>query len=139
MSFGWSASDISACIKLIIRIGKALNDSSGSELQFQTTVKFLNGVETTTQGLRTVLLKRPGLTSEPALREHADTLMQAVTRFRRKIEGYDTSLGERATSLAAKKAWKKIQLELFGHVEELRIEISHPQRVVNDLINLQAL
>lgn len=140
MSFGWSANDVAECIKLLIKIGNALKDSGGSAAEYQSAVEFLKGVETTAQGLETILQNYPGeLTFEGAFREHATNLMIAVTNFRKKTEGYDASLGINATTSEPKKAWKKIKLALFGHIEELRVAISHPQRVVNDLIALQAL
>ena len=44
-----------------------------------------------------------------------------------------------ATTSGPKKAWKKIKLALFGHIEELKVAVSYPQSVVNNLIDLQVL
>jgi hypothetical protein len=139
MSFGWSVGDIAECILLLIKVGNALKDSGGSAAEYQDAVEFLKGVETTVQGVETILQKDPDLSFQADFREHATTLMTAVTRFREKTEGYDTSLGVNATTSGAKKTWKKIKLLLFGHIEELKVAISYPQSVVNDLIGIQAL
>jgi hypothetical protein len=48
-------------------------------------------------------------------------------------------LGANATTSGPKKAWKKIKLDLFGHIEELKVAVSYPQSVVNNLIGLQVL
>ena len=55
MSFGWSAGDIAECIKLLIKIGNALRETSGSTAEYQSAVDFLKGVETTVQGVETII------------------------------------------------------------------------------------
>ena len=139
MTFGWSAGDIAECVKLLIKIGNALKDSGGSAAKYQNAVDFLKGVETTVQGVDNILQSHPDLTFQTAFEEHATNLMTAVNHFRKKTEGYDTSLGANATTSEAKKAWKKIKLALFAHIEELKVAVSYPQSVVNNLIGLQAL
>lgn len=139
MSFGWSASDIAECIKLLVKVGNALKDSGGSAAEYQSAVDFLKGVETTVQGVDNILQNHPDLKYQAAFEEHATNLMTAVTHFREKTDGYDTSLGANATTSKTKKTWKKIKLALFGHVEELKLAVSYPQSVVNDLIGLQGL
>lgn len=139
MSFGWSASDIAACVRLLIKIGDALNDSDGSTAQYQSAVNFLKGVETTVQVVQNIIQNHPGLTFEANFKENATKLIAEVTRFKQKTESYDTSLGANATTSQAKKTWKEIKLALFGHIEELKRAITYPQSVVNDLVGLQAL
>ncbi|KAF8860546.1 hypothetical protein BDZ45DRAFT_308812 [Acephala macrosclerotiorum] len=139
MSFGWSAGDIAQCVKLLIKIGKSLKDSGGSAAEYQDAVDFLKGVETTVQGVEDILQNHPNLTFQAAFQEHATNLIAAVTRFGKKTEGYETSLGVNPTTSEAKKAWKKVKLALFGHIKELRSDILYPQSIVNNLIGLQAL
>ncbi|KAH7354999.1 hypothetical protein BKA65DRAFT_232501 [Rhexocercosporidium sp. MPI-PUGE-AT-0058] len=139
MSFGWSAGDIAECVKLLIKIGQALKESGGSTDEYQHAVDFLKGVETTVRGVEAIFLNHPNLTFRPAFQEHTTTLITAITHFRRKTEGYESSLGVNPTTTGAKKAWKKIKLALFEDIEQLKADISYPQSVVNDLIGLQAL
>jgi hypothetical protein len=139
MSFGWSAGDIAECVKLLIKIGQALKESGGSTDEYQHAVDFLKGVETTVRGVEAIFLNHPNLTFRPAFQEHTTTLTTAITHFRRKTEGYESSLGVNPTTTGAKKAWKKIKLALFEDIEQLKADISYPQSVVNDLIGLQAL
>lgn len=139
MSFGWSASDIAECVKILIKVRKALKDSDGSVAEYQRAVDFLKGVETIVQGVEDISQNHPDLTFQTAFQEHAANLITAVTNFRRKTEGYDTSLGIHATTSEAKKAWKKIKLALFGHIEELKSDILYPQSIVDTLIGLQAM
>ena len=139
MSFGWSAGDIAECVKLLIKIGKALKDSGGSIAEYQNAVGFLKGVETTVQGVENIIQNNPDLAFQDAFQEHAKNLMTALTHFKKKTEGYDASLGANARTSEAKKTWKKIKLALFGHIEELKSAVLYPQRVVNYLVGLQAL
>lgn len=139
MSFGWSASDVAECVKILIKVGKALKDSGGSAAKYQSAISFLKGVETTVQGVEVIFRNQPGLTFEADFQEHGTNLIAAVTHFRKQTEGYDTSLGVNPTSSDLKKAWKKIKLALFIHIEELKLEILYPQSIVNDLIGLQNL
>ncbi|KAN0122898.1 hypothetical protein V8E51_001224 [Hyaloscypha variabilis] len=139
MAFRWSAGDIAECVKLLIKIGTVLKDSRDSTAEYQSTVDFLKGVETTVQGVGNILQNHPGLTLQAAFEEHAAALLAAVTRFKEKIEGYDASLGANATASKTKKTWREIRLTLFGHIEELKLAVSYPQSVVNDLIGLQGL
>jgi hypothetical protein len=139
MSFGWSAGDIAQCVQLLINIRKALKDSGGSAAEYQSAVDFLKGVETTVQGVEGIFQNHPDLTFQTAFQEHLTNLLTAVTRFRKKTEGYDTSLGANPTTSEAKQAWKKIKLALFGHIEELKSDILYPQSIVNNLIGLQLL
>jgi len=92
MSFGWSVGDIAECITLLIKIGNALQDPGDSAAEYQSAVDFLKGVETTVLGVENILQNHPDLPFQTALQEHATNLMTAVTHFRKKIEGYDTSL-----------------------------------------------
>jgi hypothetical protein len=139
MSFGWSVGDIAECITLLIKIGKALHDPGGSVAEYHSTVDFLKGVETTVQGVENILQNHLDLSFQAAIQEHTTTLMTAVTHFRKKIAEYDNSLGANATTSVPKKTWKKIKLAIFGHIDELKVAVSYPQSVVNNLIDLQAL
>jgi hypothetical protein len=139
MSFGWSVGDIAECVMLLVKIGNALKDYGGSAAEYQSAVDFLKGLETTVLGVENILQNHPDLSFQAAFQEHATNLMTAVTHFRKKTEGYDTSLGANATTSGPKKAWKKIKLALFGHIKELKVAVSYPQSVVNNLIDLQVL
>ena len=137
MSFGWSVGDIAECITLLIKIGNALKDHGGSAAEYQSAVDLLKGVETTVQGVENILQNYPDLAFEIAFQKYATALMTAVAHFRKKTEGYDTSLGANATTSGPKKTWKKIKLALFVNIEELKSAVSYPQSIVNNLICLQ--
>lgn len=139
MSFGWSAGDIAECVKVLVKIGNALKDSGGSKAEYQDAVKFLQGVEATVQGVEAIVQNHPDLKLGPTVEDHARNLFAAVTHFREKTERYDTSLGVNATASKAKKVWKEIQFALFGHIQELKVAVSHPQSVLNNMIVLQVL
>jgi len=139
MSFRLSAGDITECVKLLTKIGTVLKDSRDSTAEYQSAVNFLKGVETTVQGVGNILENHQGLSFQAPFEEHATALLAAVTHFKEKTEGYDSSLGENATASEPKKTWKKVRLALFGHIEELKLAVTYPQSVVNDLIGLQGL
>src|ERR1700738_2095527 len=54
MSFGWSAGDIVAALKLVQQIGSALNDSGGASSEFQDTLSFLQTLSRTLQHLNSL-------------------------------------------------------------------------------------
>ena len=139
MSFGWSAGDIAECVKLLIKIGTALKDSGGSTDEYQCAVEFLKGVETTVQGVENIIQNHPDLPFQDAFQQNVTNLITSVTHFRDKTKGYDTSLGANATTSETKKTWKKIKLTLVGHIAELKLAISYPQSVLNNLLVVQAL
>jgi hypothetical protein len=139
MSFGFSAGDIAECIKLFVKIGKALKESGGSAAEYQNAMEFLEGVERTVQIVERLLETHQDLPHRNDLEIYTTRLVSVVTHFREKMEGYETSLGANPTSSQVKKAWKKIKLELFGNVEKLRSDISYPHDVVNTLVALQSL
>lgn len=139
MSFGWSVGDIAECVKLFIKIGHALKDSNGSIAEYQEAVEFLKDVETTVQKVEAAFQDNPEFKHGPAFEDSARNLSAAVIRFRRKIEGYDKSLGINATDSGRKKALKKIKLALFVDIEELKGSVAHSQVVLNGLMALQVL
>ncbi|KAE9374246.1 hypothetical protein N431DRAFT_371699 [Stipitochalara longipes BDJ] len=139
MSFRWSVGEVAECVKLLLKIRAAFKDPDGSAAEYQSAVDFLKGVETTVQGVEKILQDHPNLTFQADFQEHAANLMDAVAHFKTKTQGYDTSLGVNPTTSDAKKAWKKIKLALFGHIEELKSAVLYPQSIVNNLIDLQAL
>ncbi|KAE8448977.1 hypothetical protein EG329_008773 [Mollisiaceae sp. DMI_Dod_QoI] len=154
MSFGWSVGDIAECVKLFIKIGHALKDSNGSIAEYQRSqfpdlslprtqareaVEFLKDVETTVQKVEAAFQDHPEFKHGPAFEDSARNLSAAVIRFRRKIEGYDKSLGINATDSGRKKALTKIKLALFVDIEELKGSVAHSQVVLNSLMALQVL
>jgi len=139
MSFGFSAGDIAQCIKLLVRIGKAIKDSDDSAAEYQSAVKFLEGVERTVQVVEGLLHNHQDLTYRNDLETLAIQLVTTVTQFREKTEGYETSLGVNPTTSWAKKARKRVQLNLFGDIDQLKSDVSYPQSNLNDLICVQVL
>ena len=134
-----SAGNITDCVKLCFKLGKALKDSGGSIAKYQNAFELLQGMEKTVQGVKALLQKHPEAEFRDDLEKHAENLINAVTHFRDKIEGYDNSLGASATAPEFKKAYKKIKFALFGDIEELQDAVSHPQKVLSSLLQLQEL
>jgi hypothetical protein len=139
MSFGWSAGDIVAAIDTLITIGKALKESGGSATEFQNAIVFITGVGKTVTGIRTILQANPDLVWEADLAEQATNLKTAVEEFHKKVKKYDASLGIDTKRAKIKRIPKEIQFALVGHVNELRVEVTQPQQVLDVFINLQAL
>lgn len=139
MSFGFSAGDIAECIKLLVKIGKALRESGGSAAEYQAAIKFLEGVERTVQVVEGLSEKDHDLTYRTDLEVYTTQVISAVTDFREKTQRYETSLGANPTASQVKKTWKKVKFELLENIEKLKSDILYPLRVLEFLTALESL
>ncbi|EQB53144.1 hypothetical protein CGLO_07165 [Colletotrichum gloeosporioides Cg-14] len=98
MSFGWSAGDIAAAIKLVYNVYEALDSSAGASRDYRDAVTFLKSLIHTLNTLT-------GLAdweAYPAYREdikrQVELIRSTVTEFLQSIEKYESSLGRSAKS-----------------------------------------
>jgi hypothetical protein len=138
MSFGWSAGDILAAANFCRIVGKALHDSKGSKSDFQSAAQYIETVAKTLDGLVSTTRSNPDLSWETGLVEQVNILRTAITAFEDRIAKYEASLNKNPT----RKKWQTVPREIqfaFSSVKELQRDISQPQLVLNNFINIQTL
>jgi hypothetical protein len=139
MSFGWSVGDIALVTKTVVKVGKALRESGGSASEYQDAVNFLTSIEQMLRGLETLLLEHPNLRWEAELKEQGNNIKAAIKSFTRKIEKYNSSLGEGTNRSKARRMPREVQFALSDQVKELRAHVTQPQVVLDNFIALQVL
>jgi hypothetical protein len=138
MSFGWSAGDILAAANFCRIIGKALHDSKGSKSDFQSAAQYIDAVAKTLDGLVSTIRSNADLPWEAGIVEQVNILRTAITAFEEKIAKYEASLKKDSK----RKKWQTVPREIqfaFSSVKELQRDISQPQLVLNNFINIQTL
>jgi hypothetical protein len=142
MSFGWSAGDIDAALKLLHQIGSALRDSGGASSDFQDTLLFLQTLSRTLEHLN--VLQATPLDSDVVdnLREQYNHIRVPLTAFLDDVGGrFGPSLSvqnERNKILAAPR---KIQWELSTSkkVKRLQDRVAVPMASVGLMLGHQIL
>jgi hypothetical protein len=140
MSFGWSAGDVVAGVKLFVKIGKALKDSGGSKSEYQDAVGFLESVSSIITGLQQIRDSNPELEWGEGLVTQSNVVMSVVKAFkdRTNIDKYEKSLGASSQRSRVQTIGKEIQFELSS-VKRLQSDISQPLVVLNNFLSLQTM
>src|SRR6266536_4306743 len=113
MSFGWSAGDIVAALKLLHQIGVALKASGGASSEFQGTYAFLQTLSRTLQNLNA--LQATPLDSDVAenLREQCDHVRVPLAEFLDDVgRRFGPALGVHSTKNWVLTVPRKIQWAL---------------------------
>jgi len=142
MSFGWSAGDIVAALKLLHQIGSALRDSSGASSNFQDTLSFLQTLSRTLEHLN--VLQAAGLDSDVAdnLREQCDQIRVPLATFLNDVGArFESSLGVKSERNKIIAAPRKIQwaLSTSKKVKRLQQQIAVPMASVGIMLGQQIL
>jgi hypothetical protein len=142
MSFGWSAGDIVAALKLLHQIGSALRDSGGASSDFQDTLSFLQTLSRTLEHLN--VLQAAGLDSDVAniLREQYDEIRVPLATFLKDVGArFEPSLGVKGERNKILAAPRKIQwaLSTSKKVRRLQEQIAVPMSSVGILLGQQIL
>lgn len=137
---GWSAGDVAAGVELLVRVGKALKESSGSKTEYQDAVEFLESVSRLIASLSNIRNNNPQLKWEDGLVTPSNTVMSVIKSFKgkTKLDKYDKSLGSNSGRNKMQTILREIQFELSS-VKKLKSEISQPLVVLNNFLNLQTL
>lgn len=88
MSFGWSAGDIIATLKLLHQIRSAIRDSGGASSDFQDTLSFLQTLSRTLQHLN-------ASQATPFNPELADNLREQCDHIRAPLAAFLNDVGSR--------------------------------------------
>ncbi|PMD14458.1 hypothetical protein NA56DRAFT_664780 [Hyaloscypha hepaticicola] len=114
MSFGWSAGDLVAAVKLLYQIGSALRESGGASSDFRDTLSFLQTVSQTLKHLN--LLQTTPLEAQIAesLREQCDHIREPLSAFLKDVEKkFEPKIGFKSDCKKILAAPRMVQWALF--------------------------
>jgi hypothetical protein len=142
MSFGWSAGDLVAALKLLHQIGSALRDSGGASSDFQETISFFQTLSRALEHLN-VLRSKP-LDPEIAeqLREQCDHIRVPLVTFLEDVGGkFELSLGAKSRRNKLFAAPRMIQwaLSTSKKVKRLQDRIAVPMASMSVMLSQQIL
>jgi hypothetical protein len=140
-AFGWSAGDLVASIKIVIRIAGALKESGGAKADFQEATEFLFGLEITLHNLKSI---SPVLTipsQEYTVQQEVKRISEPLKAFFTKVEKFDRCLGSGSKIGFFRTVPKKLQwaMGVSKEVISLRDRISIPMGSLGILLHTQNL
>jgi hypothetical protein len=140
-AFGWSAGDLVASIKIVIKIAGALKDSGGAKTDFQEAIEFLFGLEITLQNLKSIspILTIPS--QEYIVQQEVKKISEPLKEFFARVEKFDKCLGSGSKLGFWRTVPRKLQwaIGVSKEVISLRDRISIPMASLGILLHTQNL
>jgi hypothetical protein len=136
MSFGWSAGDIFAAIKLVNQITSCIGDIGGAREHFQELVAELQGLEDALTEIAKLASLSDHIPEIAALKFASSNCEDTLQRFYDKIRPFQDSLGSTTKSkwkasprmvrweLLVKKDIPELRTYLVAHVGYLNMRLS---------------
>lgn len=139
--FGWSVGDLVASLQLVVKIAGALKETGGAKSDYQESIEFLLGLETTLQNLRSVAPSLVNQPQESAVQLEAKKIVKPLSIFLAKIQNFHGALGLESKRSPWRTAPRKVQWAIFvsKEVKKLRDRISVPMFSLNILLQSQTL
>ncbi|TVY49065.1 hypothetical protein LOCC1_G001366 [Lachnellula occidentalis] len=139
--FGWSVGDLVASLQLVVKIAGALKETGGAKSDYQESIDFLFGLETTLQNLRSVAPILVNQSQETAVQLEAQKIVKPLSIFLAKIQKLNGDLGLESKRNPWRTAPRKVQWAVFvsKEVKKLRDRISVPMFSLNILLQSQTL
>ncbi|RYP56831.1 hypothetical protein DL771_011606 [Monosporascus sp. 5C6A] len=136
MSFGWSAGDIAAALRLVYNLYEALDSCDGAAKEYCETVFFLEDLTRTLEPLKTFTAWGAYPTYEKEIREQVEFIRGPVDEFLQAILKYEPSLGPRAKAGHHRHIRRKLQWYIFMSKKTLalRNKIESHMRVLDSLM-----
>jgi len=138
MSFGWSAGDLIAAIKLIRGVAQALDDVRGAKGEFNDTISYLGTVTRTLEPLLT--FSSSSFELDPHCKkdiiEQVNHIKTPIQEFLRSARKYECSFGEQSRNGRLSNVRRKLQWRLFmtGEVKTLRSKTKDHLQVLDTLM-----
>jgi len=113
MSFGWSAGDIAAAIKLLVNLVEALHSSDGAAGDYREAVGFLTDLKRTLEPLQTFTALNAHPSYADDIRIQVERIKVPVEAFLKAVLKYEPSLGAKAAPGHHRNVGRKLQWFLF--------------------------
>lgn len=121
MSFGWSAGDIVAAIKLTSQVITSVQSVGGARDSFQELVSELHGLSRALNEIADLAATSPDVREIVALKFASCNCGGSLERFLERIRPFDASLGTNSTSrLKAAPRMVRWELLIKKDIPELR-------------------
>src|ERR1700733_11817688 len=91
--FGWSAGDVVLAGKLIAKITKALKETGGARDDYQESIQFLSGLETTLKNLEAAGSVLPQTAAAQETIQQTEKIVNALAPLLRDCRRFESSLG----------------------------------------------
>jgi hypothetical protein len=140
-AFGWSVGDLVASFQLVVKIAGALKETGGAKSDYQESIEFLLGLETTLQNLHSIAPILVNPSQENAAQLEVQKIVKPLYLFLAKVDKFDGALGSESKRGPWRTAPRKLQWAMFvsKEVKKLRDRISVPMFSLNILLQSQTL
>lgn len=140
MSFGWSAGDVAAALKLLYRLGNSLRESGGASSDYQDTIAFLQTFSQTIQHLHAIQATSLDPPIAQTLRDQCGQIRGPLQAFLEDANKFESSLGLNKR----KKLWgigRNIQWEVAmkNKVKALQNRVEVPVASISIILGQQVL
>ena len=135
-AFGWSVGDLVASLQLVVKIAGALKETGGAKSDYQESIEFLLGLETTLQNLQSIAPILVNQSQENAVQLEVQKIVKPLSIFLAKVQKFDGALGSESKRSPWRTAPRKVQWAIFVSKEakKLRDRISVPMFSLNILL-----
>jgi hypothetical protein len=138
MSFGWSAGDIVAALKLLYKTGSALKDLGGASSNFQDIYSFLQTLSQTLEHLNALQATPFDPDLSKNLREQCDQIRVPLAKFLADVERrFEPALGLNSQNNRILTAPRKIQWALLTSkkIKRLQDRITVPMAAIGLILS----
>jgi hypothetical protein len=136
-SFGWSAGDIVAAIKVVATIISALKDAGGASRQYQQTVQDLEMLEIVLRHLENVKCNDPTFAQANAICARSQASQRALRDLLDGFQKFEKTLGSGAPTGWHRGAHRKVQWALFASKELNKLQASLGMQLQSTMFLLQ--
>lgn len=136
--FGFSVGDVLAGLHVVRKLIRALNDTGGSRVAYQTLIAELVNLEDALRGVNDLQVDPTQAAQKLALEQVARECQKTIQNFLAKNAKFKDSLGARPSTMSA---WRsnlhKVQWALFkeSEIDALRIEIAAHSTTLNIILS----
>jgi hypothetical protein len=137
MSFGWSASDITQALIIIIKTIKALDNATGAPAHYREAVSFLGNLRHTLEPLQTLTIIGRYPTFGGDICEQVRQIKEPIERFLSIVAKFEPSLGPEVKNVPHRSITKKLQWRFIESktVEKFRNQIEGHLLILNTLLH----
>ncbi|KAH6717111.1 hypothetical protein BKA61DRAFT_318389 [Leptodontidium sp. MPI-SDFR-AT-0119] len=136
MSFGWAAGDVALALRVLYKVGCALNETRGASAAYQESSAFLDSLQKTLEHLRIFASSSNASINSEKLNELEEQVSQIrvpVTRFVEDLKKFEPSLTADSSRSRLFVAPRKIQwsFQMESRLKKLQDSIMLPMLSLN--------
>lgn len=136
--FGFSVGDVLAGLHVVRKLIRALNDTGGSRVAYQTLIAELLNLEDALRGVNDLQVDPMQAAQKLALEQVAEQCQKTIEKFLAKNAKFKDSLGARPSTMSAWRSnFHKVQWALCkeSEIDALRTEIAAHSTTLNIILS----